>query len=317
MQFSRFGVTSSLSHWTRWWTADIDFGLKGFDFPRICFEFSRKDKFVVQPHNPTFSSSRGWEANLFTRHKLALSARTSIIQKLSIQLESVLIKFCADAGRFIRMWKSPFSLVGNIDETPAYFGMVPSKSIAKKGEREQTNQTTCNINIPPGFTFKTKQKASMGDNLMKVWTEDLWLKHTQAEFKRLRFQKPVLLSFAAHLADGVKTKLSEGNSDIISWLYFSWLYFEVATHAGLPKQTIQNNFEEMFGKVSFMCWRSFREVKSNSWFKLPVLTPTHDWLNKRATWTSCWPSRDGQTFLFFLFEHMTYLHIELTTMLRV
>ena len=94
--------------------------------------------------------------------------------------------------------------------------MVPSKSIAKKGEREQTNQTICNINIPPGFTFKTKQKASMGDNLMKVWTEDLWLKHTQAEFKRLRFQKPVLLSFAAHLADGVKTKLSEGNSDILA-----------------------------------------------------------------------------------------------------
>ena len=45
----------------------------------------------------------------------------------------------------------------------------------------------------------------MGDNFMKVWTEDIWFKHTQAECKRLRFQKSVLLFFAAHLADGVKT----------------------------------------------------------------------------------------------------------------
>lgn len=89
-------------------------------------------------------------------------------------------------------------------QTPGYFDMVPSKSIAKKGERDQTNQTICNINIPPGFIFKTKQKASMGD------------KHTQSECKRLRFQKSVLLFFAAHLADGVKTKLSEGNSDILA-----------------------------------------------------------------------------------------------------
>ena len=101
-------------------------------------------------------------------------------------------------------------------QTPGYFDMVPSKSIAKKGERDQTNQTICNINIPPGFIFKTKQKASMGDNFMKVWTEDIWFKHTRSECKRLRFQKSVLLFFAAHLADGVKTKLSEGNSDILA-----------------------------------------------------------------------------------------------------
>ena len=56
----------------------------------------------------------------------------------------------------------------------------------------------------------------MGDNFMKVWTEDIWFKHTQSECKRLRFQKSVLLFFAAHLADGVKTKLSEGNSDILA-----------------------------------------------------------------------------------------------------
>ena len=46
------------------------------------------------------------------------------------------MKFYADAPRFIRIGKYNFSLVGNMDETPAYFDMAPSKCIAKKGERE-------------------------------------------------------------------------------------------------------------------------------------------------------------------------------------
>ena len=36
----------------------------------------------------------------------------------------------------MRIGKYPLSLVGNMDETPAFFDMVPSKCIAKKGDKE-------------------------------------------------------------------------------------------------------------------------------------------------------------------------------------
>ena len=57
-------------------------------------------------------------------------------QKLPSQLESVLTKFYADAVKFMRIGKYPLSLVGNMDETPAFFDMVPSKFIAPKGNKE-------------------------------------------------------------------------------------------------------------------------------------------------------------------------------------
>ena len=72
----------------------------------------------------------------FNRHKLALRVRTSFSQKLPKQLEGVLSKFYEDAARFMKTEKYPLSLVGNMNETPAFFDMVPSKCISKKGDRE-------------------------------------------------------------------------------------------------------------------------------------------------------------------------------------
>ena len=42
----------------------------------------------------------------------------------------------------------------------------------------KTDRIIRNLNIPPGFIVKTQEKAWMDDNLMKVWVEDIWLKHT-------------------------------------------------------------------------------------------------------------------------------------------
>ena len=72
----------------------------------------------------------------FERHRLSLRNRTSVSQKLPRQLEGVLTKFYEDAGRFMRIGKYPRSLVENMDETPAFFDMVPSKSICKTGSKE-------------------------------------------------------------------------------------------------------------------------------------------------------------------------------------
>ena len=145
----------------------------------------------------------------FTRHRLALCACTSISQKLPKISECVLIKFYADAARF---GKYSFTFVGNIDQTPAFFDMVSSKGIVKKGVRgcvssssgsekkhltvllspmadeqilarmiifmQKTDRIIRNLNIPPGFIVKTQEKDWMDDNLMKVWVKDIWLKHT-------------------------------------------------------------------------------------------------------------------------------------------
>ena len=51
----------------------------------------------------------------------------------------------------------------------------------------------------------------MGADLMKVWIEEIWLKLTQVECKRLGFENSLLSAdaFAAHLTDGVKSQLLE------------------------------------------------------------------------------------------------------------
>ena len=47
----------------------------------------------------------------------------------------------------------------------------------------------------------------MDEDLMKVWVDAIWFKHSLAECKRLGFQNSMLSfdSFASHLTDGVKT----------------------------------------------------------------------------------------------------------------
>ena len=105
-------------------------------FPVSVMSLQEKAKLVIKPHNLSFNASRGWVRTFFNRHKLALRARTSISQKLPKQLDGVLSKFFEDATRFMRIGKYPLSLGGNVGETPAFFNMLPSNCIRKKGERE-------------------------------------------------------------------------------------------------------------------------------------------------------------------------------------
>ena len=142
----------------------------------VRFEIS-KERF------PSFSANCGWVNKFFTRHNLALRARISISQNLLY----------------------PFSLVGKMVETPA---QTPSKCIAKKecvvltkcvvrssgsekkhltvlssatayGQmlppmiifRGKTDQTICNLIIPPDCIVKTHEKAWIGYDLMKIWVE--------------------------------------------------------------------------------------------------------------------------------------------------
>ena len=84
--------------------------------------------------------------------------------------------------------------------------------------RGKTDKTICNLIIPPGFIVKTHEKVWTGYDLMKIWVEEIWFKHTRAECKRPGFQNAMLPlhAFAAHLTDVVKIQLLEGNSNIFA-----------------------------------------------------------------------------------------------------
>ena len=133
----------------------------------------------------------------------------------------------------MRIGKYPFSLIGNMNETPVFFDMVPLKCIAAKGTKEcmvltlggekkhltvvlsaagdgkmlppmiifkgKTDRTFSDLNIPAGFIVKTKEKAWMDDDLMKVWVENIWIKHIRAECQKLGFGNALLKFDALHL----------------------------------------------------------------------------------------------------------------------
>ena len=210
----------------------------GFEFSSVYFSPSGESK---ESHT-TFKTSRGWIEKLFNHHKLSLRSCTSVRQKLPSQLERVLTKFYADAAKFVRIRKYPLSLVGNMDEIPAICDTVPAKCIAAEGTKEcvvltsggekkkhltvvlsamgggkmlppmiifkgKTDRTISDLNIPARFIVKTQEKAWMDNDLMKVWVEDIWIKHIRAECQKLGFENALLTFdvFAAHLADDVES----------------------------------------------------------------------------------------------------------------
>ena len=155
--------------------------------PESVLGLQEKAKKVIRPHNPTFSASRGWVEKFFSRHRLSLRNRTSVSLKLPQQLEGCVTKCYEEAGRYIRIGKYPRSLVVNMDETPAFFYMIPAKSICKTGSKECTvrnsgcekkhitivlSATADGKMLPPiiifkGKTEKTIEKLPSGQFMVK------------------------------------------------------------------------------------------------------------------------------------------------------
>ena len=219
--------------------------------PVSVLALQEKAKKVIRPHSPSFGASRGWMEKFFARHRSSLRNRTSVSQKLPQQLEGVLTKFYEDAGRFTRIGKYPRSLVRNMDETPAFFDMVSSKGICKTGSKEcivrtsgcekkhvsivlsatadgkmlppmiifkgKTTKTIEKLRVPDGFIVKIQAKAWMDEELMHVWLEDIWLKHTKLMSQKLGLENSLLTfdAFSAHKTDEVEAKLEQNKSDIL------------------------------------------------------------------------------------------------------
>ena len=59
-------------------------------------------------------------------------------QKLPSQLESKISSFYSECVRFLKIGKCPLPVIGNTDETPVFFDMVPEKSLVQKGQKSVT-----------------------------------------------------------------------------------------------------------------------------------------------------------------------------------
>ena len=113
----------------------------------------------------------------------------------------------------------------------------------------------------------------MNDDLMQVWVEEIWIKHTQAECKRLGFQRSMLTfdAFAAHLTDGVKKQLFES--------YTNTLTIPTGCTSKCQPMDVSLNKKAILKK----CWikygadvvETFQERNTDSNFKFPVPTRQH------------------------------------------
>ena len=149
----------------------------------------------------------------------------------------------------IRIGKYPLPLIGNMDETPMYFDMVPLKSIISKGKRSvtirtsgsenrhitvvlavtadsgilppmiifkgKTNRTIKDLVVPTGFVVATQEKAWMDEKMMLIWLKDVWLKYTEQKQTELGFLRSLLTldTFSAQKTDPVKEEMFANSTD--------------------------------------------------------------------------------------------------------
>ncbi len=133
-------------------------------------------KIVVTQANPQFKASDG-RAHKFTRHhNLVLRACTSMAHKLPGDHEGKVASFEEKVRSIRSRTDIDYSLLGNMDETPVYFDIVPGKTIQVKGRKMVRVRTTgsekrhitvvlsCTANgdmLPPMIIFKGKTQRSI------------------------------------------------------------------------------------------------------------------------------------------------------------
>ena len=97
---------------------------------------------LIKQHDLSFQASEGWPVKFIHHHRLVLRAHTSVAQKLPGDLESKLSAFLDEVKTERQKYNFSKNLMGNMDETPLYFDLVPSRTIEKKGAKEVRMKST-------------------------------------------------------------------------------------------------------------------------------------------------------------------------------
>ena len=193
---------------------------------------------LIRETNPEFKASRGWAQKFMKRHSLVLRAKTSLSQKLPADLETHLTSFAVFIQRQRLEYNFEMKMIGNMDETPVYFDIVPNKTIDQRGVRSVQVKTTggdkrhitvvltctadgqlpppmvifkgkrqLNLRAPPGFIIAVQEKAWMDAALMSRYIREIWFAYTKRSKSLL-----VLDSFKCHISDEAKNQIKRGNS---------------------------------------------------------------------------------------------------------
>lgn len=203
-----------------------------------------KARTLIQQHNPQFTASEGWLQKFMRRHKLVLRCRTTLSQTLPCDLETKITAF-HDRVRHVRENSDfPFELIANMDETPVYLDMIPSRTVNKKGKRSILVRSTnsekrritavmcCNaagkflptlaifkgktlralkgITPPHGIHVRAQKNAWIDKDLMLYWIQNIWKAFTKGRPSLL-----ILDRCKAHLEDSVKDAFQKCNTTTI------------------------------------------------------------------------------------------------------
>ena len=164
-----------------------------------------------------------------------------------------------------------FSATGN--------GKILPPMIIFKGK---TDRTISDLNISAGFTVKSQEKAWMDDGLMKVWVEDISIKHIWAECEKLWFENALLTfdAFAAHLADDAESQLLEAKTDTLA----------IPAGCSYKYQHMDVCLNKPFKAISQKCWvndissvvETFPDPSQDPSFKIssPTQQKMVDWVKE-------------------------------------
>ena len=139
-------------------------------------EMKEKAREVVGEDNPKFKASDGWIQKFYKQNHFTLRAKTSLSQYLPKNLEETLASFISSMKQHLRQKNYPMAFIGNMDETPVYFDLVPSKVVDRVGMKSCIIRTTGaekrhiivtltvtanGEKLPPFIIFKGKQQPKL------------------------------------------------------------------------------------------------------------------------------------------------------------
>lgn len=151
---------------------------------------------------PNFKASDGWVRRFMKRNSLVLRARTHISQKLPNDLEGKIQDFRKEVKQIHENSDYPLDCICNMDETPVYLDLLPSKVVDRKGKKSVRVRTTASeknritavlcctasgkllqgktmrplkkVKIPEAVYCCTQQKAWMDESRMIEWINKVW-----------------------------------------------------------------------------------------------------------------------------------------------
>ena len=111
----------------------------------------------------TKQASGGYAWQFMLHHSLVVLCRTSMAQELPASLEKRIAAFYRQLKQVKEI--NRFRVIGNMDETPLYFGVVPSRVIAKKGTK---SVIVCTAGSKKRYLTATLSVTSDGD-IFPLW----------------------------------------------------------------------------------------------------------------------------------------------------